>query len=107
MLNRTIFGSNYSDFCFFHLLKSILMKKREWYLVYLTSNISAKTWSNCTYKECFETSGIADFKSVPGFENRPKFVVVIEQNKTSNTFYQYCIQHIVNLLNFHQLHKYF
>ena len=39
----------------------------------------------------FKTSGPADFKSVPGFENRPRFVGVIEQNKISQTFFHYCI----------------
>ena len=35
-------------------------------------------------------SGLADFKSVPSFENWPRFVGVIEQNKMSNSFCQYC-----------------
>ena len=33
-----------------------------------------------------KTSGTADFKSVPGFENQPRFVGVIEQNKIQQTF---------------------
>ena len=36
-------------------------------------------------------SGPADFKSVPGFENEPRFVGVIEQNKIQQTFSHYCI----------------
>ena len=36
-------------------------------------------------------SGPADFKSVPGFENEPRFVGVIEQNKIQRTFFHYCI----------------
>ena len=35
-------------------------------------------------------SGPADFKSVPGFENEPRFVGVIEQNKIQQTFFHYC-----------------
>ena len=31
-------------------------------------------------------SGPADFKTDPGFENRPRFVGVIEQNKIQQTF---------------------
>ena len=33
-----------------------------------------------------KTSRLADFKSAPGFENRPRFVGVIEQNEISNSF---------------------
>ena len=36
-------------------------------------------------------SGPADFKSVPGFDNWPRFIGVIEQNKISNSFCHYCI----------------
>ena len=38
-----------------------------------------------------KTSGPADFKSAPGFENWQRFVGVIEQNKISNSLCQYCI----------------
>ena len=33
-----------------------------------------------------KTSRLADFKSSPGFENRPTFVGVIEQKEISNSF---------------------
>ena len=36
-------------------------------------------------------SGPADFKYVPGFENRPEFVGVIVENKIQQTFFHYCI----------------
>ena len=36
-------------------------------------------------------SGPADFKSVPGFDNWPRFVGVIEQNKISDSYENYCI----------------
>ena len=39
----------------------------KWYHVSLTSNISGKTWSNCT--RVLKLSGLADSKSVPSFEN--------------------------------------
>ena len=35
-------------------VKSIIMKIKEWYHVYLTPNISAKTWSNWTSRGGFE-----------------------------------------------------
>ena len=35
-------------------------------------------------------SGPADFKSAPGFENWPRYVGVIEQNKIFNSLCQYC-----------------
>ena len=47
----------------------------------LTSNISAKTWSNCTCKGVLKLSEPADFKTDPGFENCPRLVGVIEENK--------------------------
>ena len=37
-------------------------------------------------------SGPADFKSVTGFENEPRFVGKIEQNKIQRTFFHYCIK---------------
>ena len=42
-------------------------------------------------------SGTADFKSLPGFENWPRFVGVIKQNKICKTLCQYCILTFVNL----------
>ena len=36
-------------------------------------------------------SGPADSKSVPGFDNWPRFVGVIEQNKISDSYENYCI----------------
>ena len=38
-----------------------------------------------------KTSGPADSKYTPGFENWPRFVGVIEQNKISDSFDKYCI----------------
>ena len=37
-------------------------------------------------------SGPADFKSTPGFENQPRFLGVIEQNKILNSFVLYTFQ---------------
>ena len=39
-----------------------------------------------------KTSGPADFKSVHGLENQPRFQGVIKQNKIQQTFFHYCIQ---------------
>ena len=41
-----------------------------------------------------KTSGPADSKYTPGFENWPRFVGVIEQNKISDSFDKYCINAI-------------
>ena len=38
-----------------------------------------------------KTSGPADFKSVPGYENWPRVVGEIDQNKICNSFCQHCI----------------
>ena len=38
----------------------------------------------------WKTPGPADFKSVPGFENLPRFVGVIEQNIIQRTFCHHC-----------------
>ena len=39
-------------------------------------------------------SGPAVFKYVPGFDNWPRFVGVIEQNKISNSYDNYCIHKV-------------
>ena len=56
--------------------KSIIKKIKEWYHVSLTSNISAKTWSNCTCRGCFEIIRTSR---------------TIEQNKIQRTFRHHCI----------------
>ena len=82
--------------------KSIIKKIKEWYHVSLTSNISAKTWSGIG--GVLKTSGPADFKSNPGFENWPRFVGVLEQNKILNSLSQYCI-HIMDIsFLYHEIH---
>ena len=48
-------------------VKSIIMKIKEWYHVSLTSNISAKTWSNCTCRGCFENVRTSRFQICPWF----------------------------------------
>ena len=62
-------------------VKLIIMKIKEWDHSSLTSNISAKTWSNCTCGCVLKLSEPADFKNDPDFENCPRFVGVIEQIK--------------------------
>ena len=47
--------------------KSIIMKIKDWYHMSLTSNISAKTWSNCTCKGCFENIRTSRFQICPWF----------------------------------------
>ena len=40
-----------------------------------------------------ESSGQADSKTVPGFDDWPRFEGVIEQNKISHSFCHYCTNH--------------
>ena len=52
--------------------KSKLMKIKEWYHVSLTSNISAKTWSNWTCRGCFEIVRTSRFQNWHWFWNLSK-----------------------------------
>ena len=90
MLNQLLLTQNVQISIVFLYVKSIIMEIKEWYHVSLTSNISAKTWSNWTCRGILKTSGPAYFKSVPGYENWPRFGGVIEQNKIFNSLCQYC-----------------
>ena len=47
--------------------KSIIMKIKEWHHVSLTLNISVKTLSNCTCRECFENLRTSRFHICPWF----------------------------------------
>ena len=76
MLNQLLLTQNVQISIVFLSVKSIIMKIKEWHHVSLTSNISGKTWSNCTCRGCFENV---------------RFVWVIEQNKISNSLCQYYI----------------
>ena len=44
-----------------------------------------------------KTSGPADSKSVPAFDNWPRFVGVIEQNKISDSYENYCTSIILHI----------
>ena len=46
-------------------VKLIIMKIKEWDHISLTSNISAKTWSNCTSRDCFEIVRTSKFQNWP------------------------------------------
>ena len=72
---------------------SIIMKIQKWYPVSLTPNISAKTWPNCTCRGCFENIRTCRFQICPWFWKLANIcgMGVIEQNKISNFFCQYCI----------------
>ena len=48
MFNQLLLTQNVQISIVFLSVKSIIMKIKEWHHVSLTSNISAKTWSNCT-----------------------------------------------------------
>ena len=47
--------------------KSILTKIKEWYHISLTSNISAKTWSNWKCRVCFEIVRTSRFQICPWY----------------------------------------
>ena len=88
-MNRTIFATNCSNWCYFYLqeinyLENKRMVSCVFHLKYL-SQYMVKLF-------VLKMSGPADFKSVPGFENWPRFGGVIEQNKICNSFCQYCIR---------------
>ena len=51
----------------FFSIKSIIMKIKEWYNLSLTSNISAKNWSNCTCRGCFENLRTSRLQICPWF----------------------------------------
>ena len=65
----------------------------------LISNIIWK-WISCPWPwfnqpnlpgYVLKSLGQVDFKTVPGFDNWPRFVGAIEQNKISNSYENYCI----------------
>ena len=87
-VNRTIFGTNCSNLCYSHLQQINYHENKRMASCVLTSNISAKTWSNWTCRGYFEN--VRTSRSVPGFEIWPRFVGVKEQNKICNSFCQYC-----------------
>ena len=78
MFNQLLLAQNIQISIIFLSVKSIIIEIKD---------ISAKTGQ---VGGVLKTSGPADFKSVPGFENWPRFVGVIEQNKISQTFFHYC-----------------
>ena len=90
MFNQLLLAQNIQISIIFLSVKSIIIKIKEWDHMSLTSNISAKTWSNWTCRGVLKMSGPAVFKSVPGFENWPRFVGVIEQNKIYQTYDHLC-----------------
>ena len=67
MFHQLLLTQNVQISIVFLLVKSIIMKIKEWYHVSLTSNISAKTWSNCTCRGCFENPRICRFQICPWF----------------------------------------
>ena len=54
MFHQLLLAQNVQISKVFLYVKSIIMKIKEWYHVSLTSNISAKTWSNWTSRGCSE-----------------------------------------------------
>ena len=67
MLNQLLLTQNVQISIVFLSVKSIIMKIKEWHHVSLTSNISAKTWSNCKCRVCFEKIRTSRFKISPKF----------------------------------------
>ena len=67
MLNQLLLTQNVQISIVFLSVKSIIMKIKEWHHVSLTSNISGKTWSNCTCRGCFENVRTSRFQICPWF----------------------------------------
>ena len=67
MFNQLILKENLQISIVFLSVKSIIMKIKEWHHVFLTSNISGKTWSNCTCSGCFENIRTNRFQICPWF----------------------------------------
>ena len=65
--NQLIWTQNLQISIVFFSVKSIIIKIKEWDHVSLTSNISAKTWSNCTCRGCFEIVRTSRFQNWPWF----------------------------------------
>ena len=67
MFNQLILTENLEISIVFFSIKSIIMKIKEWYHLSLTSNISAKNWSNCTCRGCFENLKTSRLQICPWF----------------------------------------
>ena len=67
MFYQLLLAQNVQISIVFLSVKSIIMKIKEWYHVSLTSNISAKTWSNWTCRGCFENVRTSRFQICPWF----------------------------------------
>ena len=67
MFYQLIFTQNVQISIVFLSVKLIIMKIKEWDHSSLTSNISAKTWSNCTCRGCFEIVRTSRFQNWPWF----------------------------------------
>ena len=67
MFNQLLLTQNIQISIVFLSVKLIIMKFKEWDQSSLTSNISAKTWSNCTCRGCFENIRTSRFQICPWF----------------------------------------
>ena len=72
MFYQLLLAQNVQISIVFLSVKSIIMKIKEWYHVSLTSNISAKTWSNWTCRGCFENVRTSRFQNWHWFWNLSK-----------------------------------
>ena len=75
MLNQLLLTQNVQISIVFLSVKSIIMNIKEWHHVSLTSNISGKTWSNCTCRGCFENVRTSRFQICPWFWKLTKICV--------------------------------
>ena len=96
MLNQLLLIQNVQISIVFLSVKSIIMKIKEWHHVSLTSNISAKTWSNCTSRGCFENVRTSRFQIFPWFWKLTK--ICGSKYKIQQSFLHYCIYHIFQIL---------
>ena len=74
--NQLIWTQNLQISIVFFSVKSIIMKIKEWYHVSLTSNISVKTWWNCTCRGCFENLKTSRFQICHWFWKLTKILIL-------------------------------
>ena len=94
LFQKLLFTQNVQISIIFLSVKSIVIRIKKWYHVSLTSNISAKTWSNCTSRGCFEIFRTSRFQNWPWFWKSSKIWGSNRQKQnTTNLWSQLYIYH--------------
>ena len=94
------FHTNVQTSIIFLSVKSIVVRFKKWYHVSLTSNISAKTWSNCTSRGCFKIVRTSRFQNWPWFWKSSKIWGSnnFQLNKIQYTVFMYKASHLYKLI---------